>query len=187
MLAIGILWTSAYAMLTVGESNTLSIVSVVMFFGLGVDFALHFSLRFQEAVNRGEALTRDALASSTRSVGRAIALCSLTTGVGFLGFWPTAYEGLADLGVISAGGMVIACFLTFTYLPAFYSVFGQPRAHEMDLPTSEGVVQWLLARRGLVLSVVLLGGVAAAFGASRCNSRNANIDSALGSLMARTL
>ena len=166
MLAIGILWTSAYAMMTVGEYNTLSIVFVVMFFGLGVDFALHFSLRFQEAVSRG---SEAPLIASTQSVGRAIALCSLTTAVGFLGFWPTAYEGLADLGVISAGGMFIACFLTFTYLPAFYQVFGRPRAHEMDLPTSEGIVRWLLQRRTAVLVIVAIGGLAAAFGASRAS------------------
>jgi uncharacterized protein len=167
MLAIGVLWTSAYAMLTVGEYNTLSIVFVVMFFGLGVDFALHFSLRFQEAVNRGDTVTEEALLASTRSVGRAIALCSLTTAVGFLGFWPTAYQGLADLGVISAGGMVIAAFLTFTFLPAFYAQAGQPSAHVMDLPTSEGIVRWLLARRRKVLAVVVVGGLVAAYGTAK--------------------
>ena len=45
MLVVGIVWTSAYAMLSVGEYNTLSIIFLVMFFGLGVDFALHYSLR----------------------------------------------------------------------------------------------------------------------------------------------
>ncbi|NKC01604.1 MAG: MMPL family transporter [Pseudomonadales bacterium] len=167
MLAIGVLWTSAYAMLTVGEYNTLSIVFVVMFFGLGVDFALHFSLRFQEAVNRGDNVTEEALLASTRSVGRAIALCSLTTAVGFMGFFPTAYQGLADLGVISAGGMVIAAFLTFTFLPAFYTQAGQPSAHEMDLPTSEGIVRWLLARRRAVLTAVVMGGLVAAYGTAK--------------------
>ena len=76
MLAIGIIWTSAYAMLSVGEYNTLSLVFIVMFFGLGVDFALHFSLRFQEAVNKGNLDVVSALSRSTRSVGRAISLCA---------------------------------------------------------------------------------------------------------------
>ena len=167
MLAIGIIWTSAYAMLSVGEYNTLSLVFIVMFFGLGVDFALHFSLRFQEAVNKGNLDVVSALSRSTRSVGRAISLCTLTTAIGFLGFWPTAYQGLADLGVISAGGMVIAWFLTFTYLPAFYARFGNPRAHEMDLPTSEGVVNWLISRRGRVITAVAVTGVLASVVASQ--------------------
>lgn len=169
MLAIGILWTSAYAMLTVGEYNTLSLIFVVMFFGLGVDFALHFSLRLQEETSRGDYLMQAALAASTRSVGGAIALCSLTTAVGFLGFWPTAYQGLADLGVISAGGMFIACFLTFTYLPAFYQVFGQPRSFQMELPTSDKAVRWLLQRRRMVIITLAVGGGLAAYGASRAS------------------
>ncbi len=167
LLLIGVLWTSAYAMLTVGEYNTLSLVFVVMFFGLAVDFALHFSLRFQEATNRGNSNVSDALASSTTSVGRAISLCTLTTALGFLGFYPTQYQGLADLGVISAGGMVIAWFLTFTFLPAFYQVCGAPRAHEMDLPTSERMVTWLIGHRPLVIGGVVLVALVSAYWASQ--------------------
>lgn len=161
MLAIGVAWTAAYAMLTVGEFNTLSLVFIVMFFGLGVDFALHFCLRFQESINSHKHDLQTALLTSTRSVGRAISLCAFTTAVGFLGFWPTAYKGLADLGVISAGGMFIAWVLTFTYLPAFFSLVGAPRDHQMDLPTSERVVKWLLGRRAWVVTSVALLAVAA--------------------------
>ena len=95
----------------------------------------------------------------------AISLCTLTTAIGFLGFWPTEYKGLADLGVISAGGMAVAWLLTFTFLPAFYAVVGAPRAHEMDLPTSDWVVRWLIGHRPWVLTVVALGGLVATGGA----------------------
>lgn len=167
MLAIGVVWTSAYAMLSVGQYNTLSIVFLVMFFGLGVDFALHYSLRFQEAINRGQRGVAEALLASTRSVGRAISLCTVTTALGFLGFWPTDYQGLADLGVISAGGMAIAWFLTFTFLPAFYALTGAPRAHEMDLPSSDRVIRWLLARRTRVIGVVTLVSLVAVYFAAQ--------------------
>ncbi len=167
MLAIGIVWTSAYAMLTVGEYNTLSVVFIVMFFGLGVDFALHFSLRYQEAISRDGEDVAAALGASVSGVGRAISLCTVTTALGFLGFWPTAYQGLADLGVISAGGMAVAWFLTFTFLPAFYALVGPPRPHQMDLPTSEGIVRWLFGHRRWVVLVVAVGGVSAAAVASR--------------------
>ena len=50
LLLVGIVWTSAYALLTVGEYNTLSLIFLVKFFGLGIDFALHFCLRYQEAL-----------------------------------------------------------------------------------------------------------------------------------------
>ena len=157
MLLVGVIWTSAYAMLAVGEYNTLSVVFLVMFFGLGVDFAVHFSLRFQEAVNAGSGDVADAMSTATQSVGGAISLCTLTTAIGFLGFLPTDYKGLADLGVISAGGMFIAAFLTFTLLPAWYAVSGRIRYHVTDLPSSERVVAYLIERRVPVL--LLLGAI----------------------------
>lgn len=166
MLLVGIVWTSAYAMFAVGEYNTLSIIFLVMFFGLGVDFAVHFSLRYQEAMNAGAEDCGAALTVAARSVGGAIATCTATTSIGFLGFLPTDYRGLADLGVISAGGMVVAAVLTFTLLPAFYAAVGPIRAQATHLPTGDGFVRWLQHRRRVVLVfvaalAVLAGGVAA--------------------------
>lgn len=154
LLICGIIWTSAYAMTAVGEYNTLSIVFLVMFFGLGVDFAIHYSLSYQESTNKDMTPTR-AVHSATTNVGRAIAICSVTTTLGFLGFWPTDYQGLADLGIISAGGMLIACFLTFTFLPAFFKVVGRPRSQNMDLPNGERIVEWLVLKRRQVVFFLL--------------------------------
>jgi len=161
MLGIGVTWTIGYALLSVGEFNTLSLIFVVMFFGLGVDFALHYSLRFQEAV--GENIQKSkALVQSSKSVGRAISLGAITTAIGFLGFWPTDYQGLADLGIISAGGMLIACFLAFTFLPAFYAVIGSPRSSGVVLPSSDRIVAWLIGRKRLVIgSLLVVAGLAA--------------------------
>ena len=160
LLGIGITWTIAYALLSVGEFNTLSLIFVVMFFGLGVDFALHYSLRFQEAVSRDQEKSL-ALVDSAKSVGRAISLGAVTTAVGFLGFWPTDYQGLADLGVISAGGMLIACFLAFTFLPAFYSVIEAPRAHTVGLPSSDRIINWLIEKKkSVIVSAVVVAALA---------------------------
>ncbi len=154
MLIVGISLTGAYAMLTVGEYNTLSVVFVVMFFGLGVDFAIHFSLRYQEAVNVGARDVVRALDSTVHSVGGAIFICTLTTSLGFLGFWPTDYRGLADLGIISAGGMAIAGFLALTLLPAFFTVAGPIKPHVLPLPSGQRLVEALIARRGWVLGLI---------------------------------
>ncbi len=167
MLIIGIIWTSAYAMLAVGEYNTLSIIFLVMFFGLGVDFAIHFSLRYQEAVNLADDAAVQALKDSAGSVGGAIVLCTITTALGFLGFWPTDYQGLADLGVISAGGMLVAAFLTFTFLPAFYAAVGAIRPHVVDIPRSDRLIGWLVHRRiGVILAIAVVA-VGAIYSASQ--------------------
>jgi hopanoid biosynthesis associated RND transporter like protein HpnN len=119
LLAAGVSLTLGMAVLTVGSFNTLSLIFVVMFFGLGVDFAAHFGLRVREA--RQALPIHDALIVAARDVGPALLLCMLTSSIAFLAFTPTDYVGLAELGVISALGMGIAFILTLTLLPALLS------------------------------------------------------------------
>jgi len=123
-MIIGLIWTAAYAVLTVGQYNTISIVFLVMFIGLGVDFAIHLSLRYQEAI--GNRSKKDALAYASVKIGPAISLCGVTSALGFLAFVPTEYLGLAELGIISGGGMIIAIAVSLTVIPAFFTLVGEP-------------------------------------------------------------
>ena len=125
---IGLTWTAAFAMSTVGQYNTISIIFLVMFIGLGVDFAVHLSLKYQELA-RSES-QEAALTEASRSLGSALFLCGLTSAIGFLSFVPTPYRGLAEMGIISAGGMLIAVFVTLTFIPAFFSVTEKPKKAE---------------------------------------------------------
>lgn len=123
-MIIGLIWTAAYAILTVGQYNTISIVFLVMFIGLGVDFAIHLGLRYQEAV--GSQSKKDALLNTSLGVGPAISLCGVTSAFGFLAFVPTEYLGLAELGIISGGGMIIAVAVSLTVIPAFFAIVDEP-------------------------------------------------------------
>ncbi len=187
LLFVGIVWTSAYALLTVGEYNTLSLIFLVMFFGLGIDFALHFCLRYQEALlpsktsvnllsdnqslensSEKDVKNQQALQAATSSVGRAIVLCTVTTALGFLSFVPTEYKGLADLGVISAGGMVIAAFLTFTLIPAFFAFFGPPaRNFDPNFSLGRGWISSLVKHPRKVMSVLVFAAIGASYVASQ--------------------
>ncbi len=123
-MAVGLVWTSAYAILAVGQYNTISIIFLVMFIGLGVDFAIHLSLRYQEELRHRD--IHQALVCTNRDLGPAITLCGITSAIGFLSFVPTEYIGLAELGIISGGGMIIAVFVSLTVIPAFFEVVGRP-------------------------------------------------------------
>ena len=46
--------------------------------------------------------------------------------VGFFAFVPTAYRGIAELGLIAGFGMIAAFVTTITLLPALLTVFGTP-------------------------------------------------------------
>ncbi len=165
-LLVGVIFTTAFAMSTIGEFNTLSLVFIVMFFGLGVDYSLHYSLRYQESIGEHNDVG-EALIHAAKGVGDAIALCAITTAAGFLAFWPTRYGGLADLGVISAAGMLIALWLTFTLLPAVYVLSGPVRAHRLEMPSSDAIVRKLIAHRRWVIGVISIAAVIATVFASR--------------------
>lgn len=130
-MLVGLIWTGAFAMLVVGQYNTISIIFLVMFIGLGVDFAVHLCLKYQEA--RTEHTKTAALIDTGHELGPAIALCGVTSAIGFLAFVPTDYTGLAEMGIISGGGMIIAVAISLTLIPAFFAVVSDPR-EPTDLP-----------------------------------------------------
>jgi len=116
-LIIGLILSAGFATLAVGHLNLISIAFAVLYVGLGVDYAIHISLRFEDYIN-SNIPTEEAVLRSIRSVGPSIILCTLTTSVGFYAFVPTAYQGVSELGIISGTAMFIGLFVTLTLLPA---------------------------------------------------------------------
>jgi hopanoid biosynthesis associated RND transporter like protein HpnN len=119
-LLAGLLWTSSYAALAVGHLNLISISFAVLFIGLGVDFGIHLGMSY--ASHRRQAKDHEtALADAISNVGGSLVLCGFTTAIGFFVFVPTDYRGIAELGVIATGGMVVIVFLFMTLFPALIS------------------------------------------------------------------
>ncbi|MEO1467868.1 MAG: MMPL family transporter [Pseudomonadota bacterium] len=109
--------TAGAAGAVVGALNLVSVAFVVLMVGLGIDFAIHLLAHLDEDRGRGLA-TRAALAASTRSIGGALLLSAATTALAFLAFTTTAFIGMAQLGMIGAAGVLIACLVAMTLIPA---------------------------------------------------------------------
>ena len=116
-LIITIVLTAGFAALTIGKLNLVSVAFTVLLVGLGLDFAIHLLLHFQErqAMN---ASVRRVLRGATHDVGAGLALAAPTTAIGFLAFIPTKFDGIAQLGIIAGAGVIIAFFVAITFLPA---------------------------------------------------------------------
>ena len=131
-LVTGLALTAAFATLTVGELNLISVAFAVLYIGLGVDFAIHYCLRYREhlfdndvpasAGVPAEAGTRRALTATSANIGGSLFLCAISTAIGFFAFIPTAYTGVAELGWISGFGMFISFAITLTVIPALLSL-----------------------------------------------------------------
>ena len=120
-LIIGLVLTAAFATFAVGELNLISIAFTVLYIGLGVDYAIHYCLRYREL--RFEGMDNmQAIQEASRNVGGSLFLCAITTAIGFFAFMPTDFKGVAQLGLISGSGIFISLIVTMTLLPALLGI-----------------------------------------------------------------
>jgi hopanoid biosynthesis associated RND transporter like protein HpnN len=128
-LAVGLLLTTGIGIAYAHVFNIISIAFIALFVGLGVDFAIQFSVRYRAERHKTDDLAR-ALAQAGNRVGLSLGLAASATAAGFLSFLPTNYSGVAELGVISGIGMVIAFLLSISLLPSLLLLFGAPAEPE---------------------------------------------------------
>lgn len=161
-LLMGLAWTTGFAALAIGHMNLISVTFIVLFIGLGIDFAIHFTMRYQE-LRFADHAHGAALDETARGVGGSLVLCAITTAIGFYAFVPTPYHGVAELGLISGTGMLLSLFASLTVLPAAISLgdcaapLRSPLSRGLSLPT------WPVRKPGLVVSIASLVAVGAAY------------------------
>ncbi|MGI9374170.1 MAG: MMPL family transporter [Hyphomicrobiales bacterium] len=126
LLVAGIMIDIGFATLTIGHLNMISVAFAVLFIGLGIDYAVHYVLRFAEAIRAGQAPLA-AIGEAADGIGPALFLCTLTTSLAFLVFSLTDFAGMAQLGVIAAGGIVIAFVASLTLIPAILMLMKWPQ------------------------------------------------------------
>lgn len=126
---IGLVITTAVGLVAVGRLNLISIAFIPLFVGLGVDFGIQMSVRFN-AEREDDPLPGPAMQRAATALGPSLLLAASAVFLGFGAFLPTAYVGVAELGVIAAIGMALALLLSVTLLPALVLLVGpaRPRA-----------------------------------------------------------
>jgi len=150
-IVIGLVITMAIGLLTVGRFNLISVAFIPLFVGLGVDFGIQISVRYNAERSEGsdpsEALRRAAVA-----LGAPLTLAASAIFLGFGAFLPTEYIGVAELGVIAGVGMIVALALSVTLLPALILLLrpDKPR-REVGFSALAPIDSWLERRRRAVL------------------------------------
>ncbi len=149
--AAGLVLTSATGLLAVGTFNLISVAFIPLFVGLGVDFGIQVSVRFNAERLTG-ATPLAALAAAAERIGEPLLIAAAAIFLGFGAFLPTDYVGIAQLGIISGIGIVIALVLNITLLPALLILFN-PAVPDADVGFARAapVDRWLAANRRSVL------------------------------------
>jgi hopanoid biosynthesis associated RND transporter like protein HpnN len=120
-LLVGLTWTAAFAALSVGSLNMVSIAFAVIYVGLGIDYAVHLSLGIAEAMAERSSY-EEALQLTARRVGVSLVLSALTTAACFYAFLPADFSGVSQLGLIGGTGIFISLVATLTLLPALLAL-----------------------------------------------------------------
>ena len=177
MLLVGLAWSLGYATLFVGHLSILSVSFTAILVGLGIDFAIHYLARYIEVRHQNVEL-RPALRQTSSDVGTGIVTAAVTTALAFFCATLTSFLGVAELGVIAGGGILLCCVTTFVVLPALIAIADR-RVEPRRMPTpfqGAWLKQLTSCRPWLVTSttlaaILVIGAGAVSFSNGRIGSR----------------
>jgi hypothetical protein len=157
VLAIGMAWAFAWATASVGHLNILSVTFTVTMIGVGIDYGTYYVGRYLEQRRKGMDCAAALLETSGR-VGPGILTGAITTAVAFFAAAMTSFVGVAELGMIAGGGIMLCCAAELLVLPAVLAIVDRSVLGR-SIPQPVPVHAWL-APVFRHPRIVILGGVA---------------------------
>ncbi|MDR1923975.1 MAG: MMPL family transporter [Planctomycetaceae bacterium] len=132
-LVVAFAWTMGYITFFIGHLNILSISFGAMLVGLGTDFSMHYIARYIE-LRRHNCDCETALCQTARIVGPGIVVGALTTAVSFFMASFTEFTGVAELGLISGGGIILCLLATLIFFPALIILMDKNKNNTNSYP-----------------------------------------------------
>jgi uncharacterized protein len=126
-LVIGACWALGFTTLTIGHLNIFSIVFMPMLMGLGIDYGSYVIARYEEEKRAAGKDVREALAQTFTATGPGIAITALTTALTFGTLVLTGSKGIAELGFIGGGSILLTFLATYLVLPVLLAVHERRR------------------------------------------------------------
>jgi len=121
VLLIGMAWAFGWATASVGHLNILSVTFAVTMIGVGIDYGTYYVGRYLEYRRRGLDCEA-ALLTTGGTVGPGILTGAVTTSVAFFSAALTSFVGVAELGLIAGGGILLCAAAELLVLPAVVAI-----------------------------------------------------------------
>ena len=124
-LLVGIAWSFGFLTVVVGHLQVLSVVFTVILLGLGIAYGIHIAARIelvraQYPDDRGG--FGAAVADSFQTVGPGVVTGAVTTAAAFCTTVFTDFQGVAEMGLIASGGVVLCLVAMLSVYPALLTV-----------------------------------------------------------------
>ena len=175
-LVIGMALSFGYATLAVGHLHILSVSFVVILVGLGINYPIVYLERYLELRHEGK-LLRPALLETISDVGPGLVTETATTALACFCALLTPFLGIAELGMIAGGGILLCLAATLIALPALIALSDQQlTARQLPKPFSAQILRWASCRFPLTTAIVSLA-VVAGIGIFALSIRGGRIES----------
>lgn len=130
-LGLGMIFCGLFASVAVKQLNLISVAFAVSNIGLGVEYAIHFCLRYRDNLDLHGNDKARAIRSALLETGPSLILCAGTTSIGLFAFIPTDYQGISELGLLAGTSLFICLFVTLSVLPVLLKILPTPPIHEL--------------------------------------------------------
>ncbi len=124
-LLVGVAWSFGYLTIVVGHLQLLSVVFAVILLGLGIDTAIHLIARL-ELIHPDHDHLGPAVEQVFRGIGPGVLTGTLTTAAAFVATGLTDFRGIAEMGLIAAGGVILCAIAVMSVFPALLQLMPHP-------------------------------------------------------------
>jgi uncharacterized protein len=128
-VGLGVVTLAMYALQI--KINFFNFVALPISFGIGVDYAVNFVVRYEQDPSQGAL-------SVLRSTGGAILLCSLTTMLGYMALLGSVNQAIRSLGLLAVLGELGCLAAATLVLPGYLLWREQGQARRSPVPAAPG-------------------------------------------------
>ena len=130
VVVLAILWNLAIIKLLGQKIDTMLTVLPTIIFVVGMSDIVHFLTRYLAELRLGKDKI-SAIKVTIKEVGLATLLTSLTTALGFVTLITSSVQPVANFGLYTALGVLLAFVLAFTLLPSILVLLHQPEVKKL--------------------------------------------------------
>ena len=170
-LILSIFWTFSFAGIVGIKMTALDVAVIPLVVGLGIDFSVHISRRYQEGIAAGSSI-EDSLIESQVHTGQALALAMFTTVIAFLSGITGGVGPVRDFSLLCAFGIFSSFVLTLFFYTSMRYLLDSSSEDMAIKPQNSEIIESSILRASqivdkhpqaiistvIVLTILALGG-----------------------------
>ena len=170
-LVLSVFWTFSFAGIFGIQMTALDVAVIPLVVGLGIDFSVHISRRYQEGIAAGNTIEESMLESQVHT-GQALSLAMFTTVIAFLSGITGGVGPVRDFSLLCAFGIFSSFILTLFFYSSMRYVLDSTSEDMVVVPKSSEIIENSIFRASqivdkhpqaiistvIVLTILALGG-----------------------------